>query len=111
MAGSLSSFFLRRDLGQHRFDAELVDLAQARGRNAQPHPAVLALDPEAAVMQVGLVHAARLVVRVRDQVSFHRLLAGDVADSGHGYSRKSEKGRIVREKHPATVATAAPARR
>src|SRR5688572_986607 len=101
MAGSLSSFLLGGNLGEHRLDPELVDLAQAGGRDAQPHPAVLAFDPEPAIVQIGLVHAPRLVVRVRDQVSFHWLLAGYVADSGHGNSgRIAKRGELYAKSAP-----------
>src|SRR4051812_39279686 len=83
------------DLGQHSLDAELVDAPQAGRRDAQPHPAVLRLQPEAAVVQVGLEGADRLVVRVRHEMALHRLFAGDLADAGHCDAPKLRKARII----------------
>src|SRR3954454_18226955 len=98
------------DLGEHGIDAELVDAAESGGGPAQPHPAALALEPEAAVMQVGLERADGLVVGVRDVVALHRLLAGDLADSGHrgapgnresrGLYRETRAARARRRKSP-----------
>src|SRR6185503_9506902 len=82
-SGFRRRFLLRLDLGQHGLQAELVDAAQPGGRDAQAHPALLGFEPEAAVVQVGQEGADGLVVRVRDQMTFHRLLAGDIADTGH----------------------------
>src|SRR5207302_1517121 len=64
----------------------------SRRRHAQAYPAVLALDPEAAVVQVRLEGADRLVIGVRDVVTLHRLFAGDFADAGHRGLRISAKG-------------------
>src|SRR5690606_1455398 len=84
------------DFVEHRLDAELVDPAQARRRDAQPDPAVLAFDPEAAVVEVGLERAQRLVVGVRNVVALHRLLAGDLTDAGHCSTPGNlEKPRII----------------
>src|SRR5690606_5376007 len=70
-------------VGQHRIDALLVDQPQRRVGDAQADPAVLALDPEAAVLKVRQEAALGLVVRVRDVVADHRRFSGDLADSGH----------------------------
>src|SRR3990172_7741244 len=58
----------------------------------QPPPSLLGFEPEAAVMQVRLEQAPRLVVGVRDEVAPHGLLAGDLADSGHRRLREFAKG-------------------
>src|SRR5690606_26223786 len=70
-------------VGEHGVDAVLVDGAQCSRGNAQLHPAVLAGDPEPALVQVRLEAAAGFVHRVRDVVASRRTLAGDLADSGH----------------------------
>src|SRR5688500_7722918 len=80
------------DLGEDRFHADLVDTPQARGGHAQAYPADLALDPEAAVVEIRLEGADRLVVRVRDEVALHRLLAGDLTNAGHRVLRYAESG-------------------
>src|ERR1051325_6334222 len=98
MVGSLLGGFgyrLRLDLGKYRFDAELVDAPQACRGHAQAYPAVLALDPEAAIVEIRFELADRLVVGVRDEVALHRLLAGDLTDAGHCGLRNSRKARII----------------
>ena len=67
-----------------RGEAFLVDEPKGGIAHAQADPAVLALDPEAAALQVRQETALRLVVRVRDVVADHRRLTGDLTDSGHG---------------------------
>ena len=57
----------------------------------QAHPALLALDPEAAVLQIRQETPPRLVVRVGNVVAQHGLLAGDLADAGHGMLRNRER--------------------
>src|SRR5204863_2282255 len=92
------------DLGQYRLDSELIDAAQPSGRYAQPHPAVLALDPEAPVVEIGLKGSDRLIVGVGHIVALHRLFAGDLTDAGHrNRSRQCAKG--------ADFTTTGPARR
>src|SRR6266850_6792722 len=71
-------------------DPELVDTAQPGGRYSQADPAVLAFQPEAAVMQVGLEGADRLVIGVRHEVALHGLFAGDLADAGHRILRNGK---------------------
>src|ERR1700740_569946 len=80
----------RFDLDENRLDPELVDAAQPGGRHSQADPAVLAFQPEAAVMQVGLEGADRLVISVRHEVALHGLLAGDLADTGHRILRNGK---------------------
>src|SRR5215469_16203033 len=70
---------LRDDL----VDALLLDGAHAARRQAQRHPALLSLHPEALRVQIREEAAALLVVGVRDAVSDGWLLAGDLADAGH----------------------------
>src|ERR1700750_1513561 len=70
-------------LGEHDIEALLVDEAQARVGEAHLDPAVLALDPEAAVLQVRQVAALGLVVRVGNVVSDDGGLARHLADARH----------------------------
>src|SRR5262249_31953135 len=82
--------------GDDGLDALLLDGAQAVGRDAQRHPPLLRLHPEALRMQVRQEAAALLVVRVGDAVTDGGLLASDLADPGHtkqpwnsvGYGRR-----------------------
>src|SRR5258708_27578468 len=73
-------------LFEHRLDALLVDDAHAGVGNAQPHPALLAFHPEAAVLQVRIEPAYGLVVGVGDVVSHLGLFACYLADACHGCS-------------------------
>ena len=74
--------------GQDGFDAVLVDQAQAGVGNAQADPAVLAFDPEAAVLQIRQEAALGLVVGVGNIVAHHRGFSRHLADSSHDrYSR------------------------
>src|SRR5689334_23207762 len=82
--GSLDRFALGAQAGEHGVDAVLVDRAQGVGGQAQAHPAVLALHPKAATLQVGEETTLRLVVRVRDVVAHDGALTGDLTDSSHG---------------------------
>src|SRR5258706_8224132 len=70
------------DLGEYRFDAELVDAAQPGGGYAQAHPAALALHPEAAVARVRLVRSDRLFVGVREEVDPPPVFSGDPSATG-----------------------------
>src|SRR5215467_223301 len=74
---------LRAQLGDDLVDALLLDGAHAVGRQAQRHPALLGLEPEALRVQVRQEAAALLVVGVRDAIADGRLLASDFADAGH----------------------------
>jgi hypothetical protein len=78
-----SSDFLaaRADLGEHGLDSLEIDGAEPCLGYAQSHPAVLGLDPEAAILQVRQKTPPRLVVRVGHIVTQHRLLAGDLANA------------------------------
>src|SRR5574337_33553 len=78
-----SELAARTQVGDHLLDADLVDQAQRRVGHAQPHPAVLALEPEPARLQVGQPAPLGLVVGVRDVVSHHRALARDLTDACH----------------------------
>src|SRR6201991_2238673 len=81
---SLDLFAAGTEVGQHGFDTVLVDGAQRVVGNAQLHPAVLAGDPEATLVQVRQPAATGLVVRVRDVVAALHTLIGDLASTGHG---------------------------
>src|SRR2546428_12196655 len=71
-------------IGQYGFDAVLVDQAQAGVGEPQADPAVFAFDPEATALQVRQKAPLGLVVGVRNVVSHHRGLTGDLADTSHG---------------------------
>src|SRR5262249_19856403 len=78
-------------LGDDLVDALLLEGAHAAGREAQRHPALLGLEPEALRVQVRQEAAALLVVGVRDAVTDGRLLAGDLADAGHSYNLETNQ--------------------
>src|SRR5512137_2456627 len=80
---------LGAQLGHDGLDALLVDRAHAVARDTQGHPALLRLEPEALRVQVGQETPAPPIVGVRDGVTGHRLLAGDLTDSGHGWILKA----------------------
>src|SRR4051812_27912685 len=87
-------------LGEHDFDALLVDDAQSRGRYAKAHPALLLFEPEAAPLQVGQEAALGLVVGVGNMMPRLRLLSGDLADSGHESGLRWRKPAIIRALAP-----------
>src|SRR5690606_24081353 len=87
MVGSSDLLAACAQLGEHDVDAVLVDGAHGSRGNAQLHPAVLAGDPEPALVQVREETAAGLVVRVGDVVTRLHALAGDLANSGHNAPR------------------------
>src|SRR5512144_2518436 len=70
-------------VGENGIDALLVDQAQAGIGQAQRHPAVLAFDPELAALQVRHEEPLGLVVRMRNVVTDHRVLARYLADFRH----------------------------
>src|SRR4051794_21024577 len=74
----------RAHLGEHDIDAVLVDGAEPVVGKPQAHPAVLALDPGTAPLQVGHEAPLGLVVGVRNVVAHHWGFSGDLADSSHG---------------------------
>jgi hypothetical protein len=69
--------------GEDFVDALLVDQAKRCIGDAQAHPAVFALDPEAARLEVGQEAAFGLVIGVRDVVADHRRFPGHLAYTGH----------------------------
>src|SRR3990172_10572168 len=75
-------------LGQHGVYALLVDGAQPLARQAQRHPAFLALHPQAAILQIGQEAAAGPVVRMRHVITRAYALARHLTYSRH---RKSPK--------------------
>src|SRR6185295_3363235 len=82
---------------EHDVDALLVYRPQARLRHPETYPAVLAFDPEAPILQVRHEAPPRLVVRVGYVVAQHGLLAGDLADAGHGNAPKMQRARILHD--------------
>src|SRR4051812_44845985 len=86
MVGSSDLFAAGAHVREHHVDALLVDEAQAGVGEAHLHPAVLAIDEEAAVLQVGQVAALGLVVGVGHMVSDDGGFARYLADACHGCS-------------------------
>src|SRR5690625_2828755 len=70
-------------LGDHGFDALLVDGAQCVVGYAQLDPALFAGNPETTLVQVRLPAATVLVVGVRDVVAGTHALACDLALTSH----------------------------
>jgi|JI61114BRNA_FD_contig_81_1173280_length_561_multi_3_in_0_out_0_2 hypothetical protein len=62
--GGLDGLTGGAQVGQHHFDALLVDQAQGGVGQAQTHPAVFAFNPEPARLQIGQEATFRLVVGV-----------------------------------------------
>src|SRR5271154_6468594 len=85
MMCSLDLFAATAQLGQHGFDAVLVDRTQSFGGNAQLYPTILARHPEAALVQVGQPAASGFVIGMRHTIARLRALAGDLADLSHTY--------------------------
>src|SRR6476620_8202016 len=83
MSSSSDLFAAGAEFGQNAVDAVLVDGAQRMRGNLQLDPAVLAGDPETALMQVGQEATTGLVVGVRDVVAGLHALAGNLAYAGH----------------------------
>src|SRR6185503_2505960 len=81
--GASDALALGAHAGQNGVDAVLVDRAQCVGGEAQAHPAVFALHPEPAALQVGQEPALGLVVGMRHVVANHGTLAGDLTHSSH----------------------------
>src|SRR5690349_8410463 len=81
------------ELRQDDLDALLVDRAQRRIGEAQAYPAVLALDPELALLQVRHEAPTRPVVGVGNVVAHHRGLSRDLTDSSHDCSGACDPGR------------------
>src|ERR1700674_1012388 len=73
----------RTKVRQHRIDTVLVDRAQRGISQPQVDPAVLALDPKAAALQIRQEPALGLVVGVGNVVPYHRGLARDLTNSSH----------------------------
>ena len=72
-----------RARGEHDVDALLVDEPEAGARKAHLHPAVLALDPEPAVLQVGQETTLGFIVGVGNVVPNHGLLARNDTYASH----------------------------
>ena len=68
---------------ENRVNAELIDRTQARIRQTKTNPAVFALNPETAILQIRHKATLGLVIRVRDLMADHRRLTGDLTHSCH----------------------------
>src|SRR5574344_1744511 len=68
---------------EHGVDTVFVDQAQGSAGDTQTHPAVFALHPETAVLQVGQETALGFDVGVRHMVSYHGLFARDFTYACH----------------------------
>src|SRR5690554_469977 len=84
VAGRSGQFATGAHVGQDGVNADLVDSAQRLGGYTQADPAVFALYPETARLQVGKETTLGFVVGVRDVVAHHRALAGNLAYACHG---------------------------
>src|SRR4029077_8305023 len=73
----------RAQVSEHGVDAILVDQAQGCAGYPQANPAVFALDPETAVLQVRHEPALGFVVGVGNVVPDHRALARDFTYACH----------------------------
>src|SRR6185312_8875921 len=89
MIRSSDLFAAGAHVGNHGFDAILVDGAQGVVGHTQLDPAVFAGNPEATLMQVRQPAATGTVVGVRDVVAAHHTLAGDLTYTGHDDLRKN----------------------
>src|SRR5690606_7425138 len=94
-AGRSGQFATGAQVGQNSVDAVLVDDADGLGGNTQANPAVFALDPEPARLQVGQEATLGLVVSVRNVVARHRAFASYLAYACHGFTSKYS-GRVWR---------------
>src|SRR5690606_12277337 len=83
-AGGLDSFAAGAQVGQDCVDAVLVDGTDGLGRDAQANPAVFALNPEPARLQVGQETTLGLVVGVGNVVAHHGAFSGHLAYACHG---------------------------
>src|SRR5437773_8874342 len=77
----------RAQLGQDDVDAVLVDRAQPGVGQPQAHPAVLALDPELATLQVRHEPPPGPVVSVGNVVAHHRGFPRYYTNASHGLLR------------------------
>ena len=68
---------------ENRVNAEHIDRTQARIRQTKTNPAVFALTPETAILQIRHKAPLGLVIRVRDLMADHRRLTGDLTHSCH----------------------------
>src|SRR5258708_3097825 len=93
----------RAQLGEDDVDALLVDRTQTGVGQPKAHPAVLALDPELAALQVRQEPAPGPVVGVGNIVAHHRAFTRYYTNSSHGLlrcvrSRRScVRGRITKK--------------
>src|SRR5438552_3646435 len=84
------------NLGEHGFDALLVDRAQALGADAQADKTAFVLQPETALLEIGQEAALGFVVGVGNVVTHHRRLPGNLANAGHVSSSRIGKARDYR---------------
>ena len=74
---------LGAQVGKDLLNALLVDDPQTLARNAQPHEALLVLEPETLPVQIRQETALRLVVRVGNVVTNLWSLSGNLTNSCH----------------------------
>jgi hypothetical protein len=80
---SLNRFATGAQVCEHGVDAIFVNGAQRSIAEAHAYPAVFALNPELAILQVRQEATLGFVVGVRNIVPYHRLFAGNQTDSCH----------------------------
>jgi hypothetical protein len=83
---------------EHCIDTVFINQADRSGGEAQTHEAVLALNPEAAALQIREETAFGFVVSVRNVVSHHRLFAGDLTYAGHDWHSFARAHRTTRRR-------------
>lgn len=80
----------RAHVGQNSINAVLVDGAQPSVSQSHANPAIFALNPELAILQIWQKTALGSVIRMRHVVPRHRRLAGNLTYSGHDGVPKSK---------------------
>src|SRR5437899_3205599 len=95
------AFAVGANLRQHDVDALLVDRAKGGIGKPQTDPAILALDPEAALLQIGQKAPLRAVVRVGNVIAHHRGLTCDLTDSSHCSLLRTREAaaRVLQQSH------------
>src|SRR5690606_5619277 len=72
------------ELAKHGVDTALVDLADSGRADAEAHEARLGRRPEPVDLEVRKKADLRLTVGVRNPISNHRALSGDLTNLRHG---------------------------
>jgi hypothetical protein len=79
----LNPFAALADVSQDGIDSAFVDDPEAMARHFEADPAILALDPETAFVQVGVEQSFRLVVSVGNVMAYNTSLPRNLTYLGH----------------------------